>query len=62
MRVKFSLNHCQSGGTEFYLTNYYLFDFMGIGCLILLFLGHRNLIKNKTQTAVINILNLHIMT
>ena len=29
---------------------------------ILLFLGHRNLIKNKTQTAVINILNLHIMT
>ena len=30
--------------------------------IILLFLGHRNLIKNKTQTAVINILNLHIMT
>ena len=28
---------------------------------ILLFLGHRNLIKNKTQTAVINILNLHIL-
>ena len=27
---------------------------------ILLFLGHRSLIKNKTQTAVINILNLHI--
>ena len=26
-----------------------------------LFLGHRNLIKNKTQTAVINILNLHIL-
>ena len=25
---------------------------------ILLFLGHRSLIKNKTQTAVINILNL----
>ena len=28
---------------------------------ILLFLGHRSLIKNKTQTAVINILNLHIL-
>ena len=24
-------------------------------------MGHRNLIKNKTQTAVINILNLHIL-
>ena len=28
---------------------------------ILLFLGYRSLIKNKTQTAVINILNLHIL-
>ena len=28
---------------------------------ILLFLGHRSLIKNKTQTAVINILNLFIL-
>ena len=35
MRVKFSLNHRQSGGTKFYLTNYlYLFDFMDIGCPI----------------------------
>ena len=29
--------------------------------LILLFLGHRSLIKNKTQTEVINILNLFIL-
>ena len=28
---------------------------------ILLFLGHSSLIKNKTQTAVINILNLLIL-
>ena len=34
MRVKFSLNHCQSGETKFYLTNYYLFDFMDFGCLM----------------------------
>ena len=35
MRVKFSLNHRQGGGTKFYLTNYlYLFDFMDIGCLM----------------------------
>ena len=34
MRVKFSLNHCQSGETKFYLTNYFLFDFMDIGCLM----------------------------
>ena len=27
----------------------------------LLILGHRSLIKNKKQTAVINILNLHIL-
>ena len=33
MRVKFSLNHCQSGGKK-YLSNYYLFDFMDIGCLM----------------------------
>ena len=34
MRVKFSHNHCQSGGTKFYLTKYYLFDFTNIGCLM----------------------------
>ena len=28
---------------------------------MLLFLGHRSLIKNKKQTAVINILSLHII-
>ena len=44
MRVKFSLNHRQSGGTKFYLTNYlYLFYFMDIGCLM----SHITIPKNK---------------
>ena len=45
MRVKSSLNHRQSGGTKFYLTNYlYLFYFMDIGCLM----SHITTPKNKT--------------
>ena len=44
MHVNFSLNHRQSGGTEFFLTNYLdLFDFMDIGRLM----SHIATPKNK---------------
>ena len=47
---------------SFYLLLSHFFDFINKKCCIIktLFLGHCSLIKNKTQTAVINIINLRI--